>query len=50
MRSSPTGELFLTDVRMSRDQRIAETEDVAPAAASEPRHRYAQVNGSARAA
>jgi alkylation response protein AidB-like acyl-CoA dehydrogenase len=36
MHSSPTGELFLDDVRVGRDRLIGETEDV-PAAATAPR-------------
>ena len=39
MHSSPTGELFLTDVRVGRDRLIGETEDVPPAAARAPRTR-----------
>lgn len=35
LHSSPTGELFLTDVRAGRDRLLGETEDVAPAAGRE---------------
>ena len=39
MHSSPTGELFLDDVRVGIDRLIGETEEVRPAAATAPRPR-----------